>query len=357
MAFLLNAWYMAGWSRELKPGEILARTICNEPIVLFRDSSGRIAALEDRCCHRHYPLSLGAIVGNTIRCGYHGFQYDATGVCVKIPSQPLIPENARVRSYGLVERNQCLWLWMGDVAAADTAALPDFAFLDDPAWGWRGTLYPVKGRYQFIIENLMDLTHLPFVHTTTIGNSAVIDQADVKTTRSENDVQVDRWMINCDPPPTYAKVADFKGGKVDRWQLLRYTKPSIIRLWTGAAPHGQNAREKIARHGAPEGSRLGGIGLVNLNLITPETDSSTHYFWAQGQDSKPDVQSMTDKVFDQADLAFKQDWALFEQQEIRTQQRPEATRVSVGADAGAVHSINLLNRAIDAEQLRTRAVT
>ena len=244
---------------------------------------------------------------------------------------------------------------MSNAAAPDMSTVPNFTFLDDPAWGWRATMYPVKACYQFIIENLMDLTHLPFVHTTTIGNSAVIDQAEVKTMRGDNDVQVHRWMINSDPPPTYAKVGNFMGQKVDRWQLLRYTKPSIIRLWTGAAPHDQNPRDKIAVHGAPDGGKLGGIGLFNINLITPETETSTHYFWAQGQDIKPGDQAMTDMVFEQADTAFKQDWALFEQQQIRTNQKPNATRISVTADAAAMQSISMLNKAIEAEQMEAPA--
>ncbi len=355
MLFLRNAWYMAGWVKDLKPGDIFARTICEEPIVFFRDWNGASGALEDRCCHRHYPLSLGTVVGNTIRCGYHGFEYDAKGLCVKIPSQPQIPKNARVKSYVLVERHQCLWIWMGEAERADKSTIPDLAFLDDPSWGWRGTLYPVKSRYQFIIENLMDLTHLAFVHTTTIGNSAVIDQAKVTTTRGEGEVRVDRWMINTDPPPTYAKIGDFKDRKVDRWQLLRYTKPSIIRLWTGAAPHGKNARENLTKYGAPDGAKLGGVGFINVNLITPQTRASTLYFWAQGQDLKPDDQSTTDLVFEQADTAFEQDWALFEQQQIRTDQKPDAPRISVHADAGGAYSINMLNKAIEAEQAALRA--
>lgn len=356
MAFLRNGWYMAGWAKDLQPGGILARMICNEPIVFFRDMQGNLAALEDRCCHRHYPLSLGAVIDNTIQCGYHGFQYDSSGKCVKIPSQTQIPETARVKGYAIVERHQCMWVWMADPASADASTIPDLSFLDDGNWGWKGTMFPVKGRYQFIIENLMDLTHLTFVHATTIGNYALIDQADIKSIRGENDVEVHRWMINSDPPPTYAKAADFKGGKVDRWQLLRFSLPSVIRLWSGAAPHGQNARDNIAAHGAPNGAKLGGIGLVNLNLITPETETSTHYFWAQGQDKKPEDQAMTDMVFGQIELAFKQDWTLFEQQQIRTNQAPDAPRISVGGDAGGMHSINLLNKAIEAEQQGLRAV-
>ena len=145
MAFLRNGWYMAGWAKDLQPGGIFARTICNEPMVFYRDMEGHIAALEDRCCHRHYPLSLGAVVGNHIQCGYHGFEYDASGKCVKIPSQPQIPDNARVKSYAIVERHHCLWVWMAEPASADQTQIPDLSFLDDGNWGWKGTMYPTTG--------------------------------------------------------------------------------------------------------------------------------------------------------------------------------------------------------------------
>ncbi len=351
MAFLRNAWYMAGWAYDLNPGGILARTICNDPIVIFRDAEGRLGALEDRCCHRHYPLSAsgGCVIGSHIQCGYHGLQYDASGKCVKIPSQSHIPESARVGSYAIVERQSCLWVWLGDAAHADMSKLPDLPFLDSPDWGWKGTYFPVKGNYRFIIENLLDLTHLTFVHTTTIGNAALIDRADVKTIRGDAEVQVNRWMIDSDPPPSYAKATKFTT-KVDRWQLIKYVMPSIVYLWTGAAPHGMNARDKVAKHGAPEGSKLGGIGLINFNLITPETEKTTHYFWGQGQDKKPQDQATTDMVFEQIEMAFKQDWALFEQQQMRTDQRPDAPRVNMQGDAGGVHAMLILDKAIEAEQ-------
>jgi len=117
---LRNAWYIAAWADELREAP-LARRICNDPIVLFQDRAGKPAALVDRCCHRSAPLRLGKIVDGGIQCGYHGLIFDASGHCVTIPGQRLIPENARVRSYPVAEKNRLVWLWMGDPAHSNSA--------------------------------------------------------------------------------------------------------------------------------------------------------------------------------------------------------------------------------------------
>src|SRR6185312_9140275 len=109
---LRNAWYIAAWADEVGDTP-LARRICNDPVVLFRDRNGRAAALADRCCHRSAPLSLGRVVEEGIECGYHGLVIDGAGCCVKVPGQRLIPDEARVKTYPLVEKNQLVWLWMG----------------------------------------------------------------------------------------------------------------------------------------------------------------------------------------------------------------------------------------------------
>src|ERR1700746_2863554 len=103
--FLKNAWYVAAWASELGD-QPLGRTIIGEPVVVFRTAGGNIAAFEDRCCHRHYPLSRGHIAGELLQCGYHGFQFDTTGRCVAIPSQRVVPDAARVRAYPVVERHR-----------------------------------------------------------------------------------------------------------------------------------------------------------------------------------------------------------------------------------------------------------
>ena len=144
MVYLRNAWYVAAWDREVgrKP---LARTILNEPIVLYRKADGAPAALEDRCCHRHVPLSLGTLVGDDLRCGYHGLRFDASGVCVEIPGQPKIPPGARVRSYPVVEKWNWIWIWMGEPARADVKLIPDWWWAGHPDWAFtRPDRIPVK---------------------------------------------------------------------------------------------------------------------------------------------------------------------------------------------------------------------
>jgi phenylpropionate dioxygenase-like ring-hydroxylating dioxygenase large terminal subunit len=88
--YLMNAWYVAAWSNEIT-GKPLARTILDEPIVMYRGANNRIAALEDRCCHRGMPLSEGEVFGDNIRCEYHGMLFDGAGRCVDIPGQAKIP--------------------------------------------------------------------------------------------------------------------------------------------------------------------------------------------------------------------------------------------------------------------------
>src|SRR5215831_15600924 len=88
--FLRNYWYVAASDEEVgrKP---LRRLILNEPVALFRLEDGTPVAFEDRCAHRHLPLSMGKLVGDRLQCHYHGLQYDRTGACVRIPGQELIP--------------------------------------------------------------------------------------------------------------------------------------------------------------------------------------------------------------------------------------------------------------------------
>src|SRR5260370_9439515 len=123
--FIRNAWYIAAWADELKE-KPLARRICNDPIVLFRDPGGQPSALLDRCCHRSAPLSLGEIVAAGIQCGYHGLTFDGSGACVAVPGQSHISDSVRVRSYPVAEKNQLIWIWRGEGARAATSLIVDF---------------------------------------------------------------------------------------------------------------------------------------------------------------------------------------------------------------------------------------
>ena len=210
---LRNSWYIAAWADEIG-GQPLARRICNEPIVLFRDGTGRAAALADRCCHRAAPLHMGTVVEEGIQCGYHGLIIDGSGRCVRIPGQKLVPEDARVRSYPTVEKDQMVWVWMGDPARADPAAIVDYPYHNDPgSWPNKHDVYPIKANHMLMVDNLMDLTHLGYLHVKTVGgNPAAHVEAEMKSARTPTGVKFTRWMSNSVPPPTYVKAAGSPAG-------------------------------------------------------------------------------------------------------------------------------------------------
>ncbi|MGE4336519.1 MAG: Rieske 2Fe-2S domain-containing protein, partial [Pigmentiphaga sp.] len=107
--FVKNTWYVAGWGHEIVNGALLSRKLLNETILFYRKEDGTVAALDDRCCHRLAPLSLGRQEGDCIRCMYHGLKFGADGQCVEAPGLPRIPSKAKVRSYPVVEKNR--WIW------------------------------------------------------------------------------------------------------------------------------------------------------------------------------------------------------------------------------------------------------
>ena len=332
--FLKNFWYVAAWSHELadKP---LGRVIVNEPVVLYRAPDGTLVALDDRCPHRRLPLSMGKVVeGGLLQCHYHGLRFDKTGQCVRIPGQNMIPPSAKVRSYPVVERYRWIWIWMGDPALADPATIPDYHYLDSPDWGAKGALFHVKANWQLIVDNLLDLTHLAFVHETTIGNAAVAEHATVKVKRAPNNVVVTRWMIDKPAPPTYVKARNFTTN-VDRWQIIDFVPPAFLRLSVGATPTGT---------GAPEGRFVGGINMRNLNAITPETESTTHYFWAQAHDFDIQNAKMTDMIFEQVKTAFLEDVDVFEAQQRVIDADPIGSQIDINADTGGIQARRILDR-------------
>ena len=109
MPHVLNAWYVAAWSHEVTRDPV-ARTICQQPVVLYRAKDGSAVALADRCAHRGYPLSAGRLVEDSIECGYHGFAFGCDGVCTRVPAQSTIPSRSKVRAYPLHEKDGWVWI-------------------------------------------------------------------------------------------------------------------------------------------------------------------------------------------------------------------------------------------------------
>ena len=161
-------WYPVAWSRDLKPGAVLATRFAGEPIVLARPKEGALFALEDRCAHRQVPLSEGLLEGETIRCGYHGWAYGCHGRCVDVPyiGKDKLPNG--VRSYPVHEADGLIMVFPGDPARAAVVAPPKLGSADNPKYKTRRFGRLVKCHYSFMHENLMDMNH-QFLHRKQMG--------------------------------------------------------------------------------------------------------------------------------------------------------------------------------------------
>jgi len=335
--FVRNAWYVAARPEEIG-AEPLRRLICNEPIVFFRTPDGAPAALADRCIHRRLPLSMGRLVDGHLQCGYHGFKYDRTGKCVWIPGQENIPRRACVRSYPLVERFGFTWIWMGDAEAADDSKLPVMPGLDEDGWKAFGDHLNVKAHYQLLVDNLIDLSHESYVHTSSIGNDQVAETP-IEVRREGEEVFVDRVMCDIPPPPFFAEAAG-NGANVDRYQLVHFQPPCYVHVEVRTVPPGSNDPN-------------GGIRFYVLDALTPETDSTTNYFWAVSRNFKTDDQEFSKWWHGVVCNIFDEDRAVFEAQQRSIETDDGGVRVvDVGIDGGTV----LARRVVDEHLVREGAV-
>lgn len=339
--FLNNRWYVAALSQELE-NRPLGRVILGEPVVLYRVSDGSAVALEDRCVHRQAPLSLGEVVNDALQCGYHGFQYDRAGRCVRVPGQTRIPPGACVRAYPVREKQGLVYIWPGDPAQADNLEPYDWPWVDKP--GWRGLYAKFQARcdYRLLIDNLLDLTHLAFAHGTTIGTMAVAEQADTQYERDGDRVRITRWMLDIPPAPAHVK-ATGHAGNVDRWQIIEFTPPGFVWLKVGSARAGMGAGT-----GAPDG-KMNGVLLDrhSLHAITPATEDTTNYFWTTAHDTAQVGPDQEGVLYQQSIQAFNEDLVILEGQ----QQRLDTAipTVDVNGDAGQLQARRVMERLIAAE--------
>src|SRR5690606_22107250 len=172
MSYLRNAWYVAMWAEDLPSGQLEPRTMLGEPLVLFRHSDGGVRALLDICPHRHAPLHLGSLQANdTVQCGYHALQFDDRGECVHNPhGSGRIPPGCRVRAYPAVEKHGIVWVWMGE-KEADALLIPDYSCLDQGSQvASKRDWLTMNANYRLVIDNLLDLSHVPFLHKGLLGN-------------------------------------------------------------------------------------------------------------------------------------------------------------------------------------------
>jgi vanillate O-demethylase monooxygenase subunit len=338
-----NSWYVAFWSDDVKGRDLYPRRILNEPIVFYRAESGEIIALEDTCPHRFAPLSLGkATDGDRVACAYHGLQFDRTGACVFNPhTDHKIPPTANVRSYQVVEKYSLVWVWMG-VHPGDPAMIPDYSCLDGarPEHISTRNYLTIKADYRLIVDNLLDLSHVPFLHAGVL--TGTVDD-EISVTQDGDDITIARWSYDVPVPSLTNMMFRGDGKNVDSWLLMKWLSPSYMILDTGV-------RE-------PGSSKESGTGYFGLHLLTPESEQSTHYHFAAVRFTVPprsleDDLNIRETVSVGRKYAFEaQDAPVIEAQQARMNEIGHRRPALLEVDAGAVRVQRTLAKIIAAEQL------
>ena len=344
MTYLRNCWYAAAWSETLKPGELVARTLLDEPLVFYRTPAGAPVAMDDMCPHRLAPLRLGKLLPDgRIQCGYHGLEFDAGGECVKNPhGNGRIPKGCRVKTYPLAEKHSLVWIWMGD-AAPDASLIPEFAYLDADS-GYdvgRRDLITMDVNYRAIVDNLMDLSHASFLHDGTLGNADTI-WAEVKVSQEGSSIFVQRDMVNVRPPLLRDLLFKRDGAPVNMWATIRWTPPGAVLNDVGTYAPGTDRKEFS--------------GQLGCHILTPETADTTLYFTAAARQgpvaaaAEEGDEAFKARIAELRRHAFKEeDDPMMKAQQANIRRRPDVKPVLLEIDAGPMRCQRTLDTLIATE--------
>jgi vanillate O-demethylase monooxygenase subunit len=330
--FIRDAWYVIAWEHEIPADGLFARTVLNEPILVYRTADGGMTALADRCCHRLAPLSAGRKEGDCVRCGYHGLKYDATGRCVEIPGQDRIPTRAQVRRYSLAVRNRWVFVWMGDPARADPALLPDNFSCDHPDWRYLPGYLHYDCSYLLICDNLLDFSHLSYVHEKTFGGSAEIARVQPVIQDIERGLRISRHIRNVPPSPYYQRFRPFNT-PINRWIVYDFVMPATLLMHSGGRPVAD--ADDDMRHA---------VQLHSCQTLTPETEHATHYFFQEAHRADQGDATMTQAIYDSLLTAFEEDRQMIQAQARNIARDPDALMLPLGMDAAVVRFRRLLER-------------
>jgi vanillate O-demethylase monooxygenase subunit len=340
--FPKNTWYVACMPDEID-GKPLGRQICGEKMVFFRGPEGKVAAVEDFCPHRGAPLSLGTVKDGQLTCGYHGLVMGHEGKAISMPGQR-VGGFPCLRNYPAVERYGFIWVWPGDAKLADDKLIHHLDWAVNPEWAYGGGLYHINCEYRLMIDNLMDLTHETYVHSSSIGQKE-IDEAPVNTKIEGEEVVTSRFMENIMPPPFWQMALRGNGladdVPVDRWQICRFTAPSHVLIEVGVAHAGKGGYNADPKYKASS---------IVVDFITPETETSHWYFWGMARNFKPDDAALTATIREGQGKIFSEDMEMLELQQKNLLANPQRKLLMLNIDAGGVQSRKILDKIMAQEQ-------
>jgi vanillate O-demethylase monooxygenase subunit len=336
--FLRNVWYAGGWSDELGDEKLLSRTIADQRVVFWRDSEHQPQAILDRCPHRAAPLSLGKRVADGVQCGYHGLVFDGTGTCIANPHGATVAA-LRTRSFPLAERHNLIWIWMGAPDQADVDLIPDLGILDRaPPTAYSKGLLPTAASHQLVADNILDLTHADYLHATTLGGGAMT-RSKPKVVENENSTLFVEWLVENDvAQPFFQNELPHPDHPADIWMSVLWHPNSVMLLRAGATNTGRSREE--------------GADTWAAHIATPETEFSTHYFYANTREYRVHDADYNKLYADAMHYAFSvEDKTMLEAQQHNLGNRDlfDTGPVLLQTDSASTQARRLLKRLIDRE--------
>jgi vanillate O-demethylase monooxygenase subunit len=340
--WLKNCWYVIAWTHEIPAAGFFTRTVLEQPILVYRTAANRIVALADRCCHRHAPLSTGRREGDCVRCGYHGLKFDADGICVEVPGMASPPASAWVKSYPVAVKNNWVFIWPGDPDQADETMLPDNFSCDHPDWQNKPGYLHYDTPYLLICDNLLDFSHLSYVHEKTLGGSTEIALARPTVEKIDSNgqrgVRVSRYVDNVPPPPFYQRFRRFDSN-LDRWFVYDFLFPGTLLMHSGGRPAGA-AKDDLSH----------AVVLHSCQTLTPETAATTHYFFQQSHPAQLGDASVTDSIYDSLISAFNEDRDMITAQYKNISADPATPMLPLHMDAALLQFRKFLQQEYEKEQ-------
>ncbi|OCC23316.1 hypothetical protein MB02_11820 [Croceicoccus estronivorus] len=224
----------------------LHRRLLDKPVVLYRTRDNLPVALFDRCPHRGYPLSAGILVGDNIQCGYHGLEFSPGGGCELIPSGGQTPAGMKVRSYPVADAWGWVWIWMGDPHKADREKIPDLGIYGFGREGWfveTAATFELRANYLLPFENLLDATHITFLHNGQIDTGEVAGKPLEMVVEKERILVIRRIENELQSPLTMRTFA-FNGDRAHRTITAEAVPPNLCGIKVELEPVEKSAVER-----------------------------------------------------------------------------------------------------------------
>lgn len=336
MNYVRNAWYAAAWTHEVCAQRPAGVRVLDQPVVLWRGTAGDLRAFEDRCIHRLAPLSLGRCEGERMRCMYHGLLYDREGRVVEIPGQDRVPGHLRLRAYPVEERYGLVWIWMGP-AAADPGLIPPVIGMEHPGFCGHGQLdYAAEAR--FVNDNLLDLSHVGFLHPESSGSSENWAREPLKVTEHERGVRIERWVRN-----EVSKLASGANDWVDVYSRTDFFIPGVFVVTNVPYPSGTanalNGQPPDISHAAQA---------VGVQAITPLTQKSARSFYMIIVDRQAN-EAVRDTAMATVARVFAEDKKMIEAQQRTIDDTPDWCFKPMAFDQGVVAYNRLVKKMLAEE--------